>query len=304
MQNILVIGSLNMDIILQMDKIPSVGETLLADSMRYGPGGKGANQAFAAGNLGGNAEMLGSAGDDEFGTQLVRNLASAGVDIGRIRRDSGLKTGTAVVCVEKNGSNAIVVVPGANRACDEEYLRQNDVSFQKCDYILLQMEIPQEAVWYAVRRGKELNKTVILNPAPAPAFLPEDVFKNLDYIIPTETELAGLSACPCDSADEIETAARKLAAAGAKNVIVTLGRNGSMLAGNDTVEFFPPIRVKAVDTTAAGDCFCAAFAVALADGKSPAQAVIFANTAAGLAVTKPGAQSSIPTKAEVMAFKG
>ncbi|MDR1621077.1 MAG: ribokinase [Synergistaceae bacterium] len=299
MKNILVVGSLNMDLVLQMEKIPSVGETVLGDGLRYSLGGKGANQAFAAGNLGGNVEMLGCVGEDSFGAKLVRNLASVGVDVGHIGRSASPGTGTAVICVEKSGDNSIVVVPGANKTCDEEYLRSNDAAFQKCDYILLQMEIPRDAVEYAVNRGKELSKTIILNPAPAPAALPQDILSKVDYIIPNETELSRLSGCRSDSENEMEAAARKLIAAGAHAVIVTLGHKGSVLVQKDTLERFPPIQVEAVDTTAAGDCFCAAFAVALADGKTPAQAISFANVAAGLAVTRPGAQDSIPTQAEV-----
>jgi ribokinase len=299
MKNILVIGSLNMDLVLQMEKIPSVGETVLGDGLRYGLGGKGANQAFAAGNLGGNVEMLGCVGEDGFGSKLVGNLESVGVNVGRIGRSAASGTGTAVICVEKSGNNSIVVVPGANKACDEWYLRSNDAAFQKCDYILLQMEIPQEAVEYAVSRGRELDKTIVLNPAPAPAALPQEILRKLDYIIPNETELSRLSGCRSDSENEIEVAAQKLIAAGAHSVIVTLGRKGSVLVQKDAFELFPPIQVEAVDTTAAGDCFCAAFVVALADGKTPAQAISFANVAAGIAVTKPGAQDSIPARAEV-----
>jgi ribokinase len=311
MKNVLVVGSLNMDLVLQVDKIPSVGETVLGDGLCYSMGGKGANQAFAAGNLSGNVEMLGCVGEDDFGAQLLTNLASAGVDVAHIGRSSALRTGTAVVCVEKGGNNSITVAPGANKACDEKYLRSNDLSFQRCDYILLQMEIPQEAVWYAIRRGRELDKTILLNPAPAPVFVPKDILENVDYIIPNETELAKLSGCQSDSASDVEAdmeaAARKLITAGARNVIVTLGHKGSMLAERDAIEaieLFPPIPVNAVDTTAAGDCFCAAFAVALADGKPVAQAMTFANVAAGLAVTKPGAQASMPAKAEVEIWYG
>jgi ribokinase len=238
---------------------------------------------------------------DDFGTGLTRNLTSRGVRADRVTRHEKLETGMAVIYVEKSGNNSIVVAPGANQACDEAYLRANDEAFQRCDYILLQIEIPQEAVHYAIARGKELGKTVILNPAPAPASIPEDVLKDLDYIIPNETELAKLSRRDSTrEIDEIEAGALSLTALGVRTVIVTLGHNGCMLVQGCNVERFPSIQVKAVDTTAAGDCFCAAFAVALSDGKSAPEAIAFANVAAGLSVTKPGAQDSIPAREEVL----
>jgi len=178
-----------MDLVLQVNKIPAVGETVLGDDVRYSCGGKGANQAFSIGRLGAMAEMLGCVGRDGFGDDLVNNISSIGVKVDGIGRMVGQKTGMAVINVEKSGNNNIVVIPGANKCCDEAYLRANDDAFKRCDYILLQMEIPTEAVWYAVNRGKELGKTVILNPAPAPDSLPGDIPGKLDYIIPNETEL-------------------------------------------------------------------------------------------------------------------
>jgi len=291
-----------MDLVLQVDKIPAVGETVLGDDVRYSCGGKGANQAFAIGRLGSRVEMLGCVGRDGFGDDLINNLASIGVKVNGIGRIGERKTGMAVIYVEKSGNNNIVVIPGANVSCDETYLRANDDAFKRCDYILLQMEIPPEAVWYAINRGKELGKTVILNPAPAPDSLPDDITGKLDYIIPNETELIRLSGCKDDSGSEMREGTQKLIASGIKSVIVTLGGKGSMLARKDFIEVFPPIQVKAVDTTAAGDCFCAAFTVALANGKNPAEAISFANIAAGLAVTRPGAQDSVPDLAQIEAY--
>jgi len=255
MKNILVIGSLNMDIVLHVDKIPVVGETVLGEDLSYNCGGKGANQAFAVGSLKGNVEMLGCVGQDSFGEELTRSLTSAGVKVDNIGHIESQKTGTAVIYVEKSGNNNIVVIPGANKSCNEAYLRANDDVFTRCDYILVQMEIPLDAVWYAIRRGKELGMTVILNPAPAPESLPEDILGKLDYIVPNETELIRLSRCRDDSEDEMKRGARELIAAGVNSVIVTLGNKGSMLLRNDSFELFNSIQVQPIDTTAAGDCF-------------------------------------------------
>lgn len=292
-----------MDIVLQVDVIPVAGETVLGSDLRYSCGGKGANQAFAAGRLNGNVEMLGCVGRDGFGDEIIRNLSSAGVKIDAIGRIESQNTGTAVLNVEKSGNNNIVVIAGANKCCDEAYLRMNDEAFKKCDYILLQMEIPLVSAWYAINRGKELGKTVILNPAPAPDYLPDGIPGKLDCIIPNETELIRLSKCKDDSIDEMRIGAEKLISAGVKSVIVTLGGRGSMLIQNDACEIFPPIPVRAVDTTAAGDCFCAAYVVALANGKTPGEAMSFATIAAGLTVTKRGAQDSIPYRTEIDAYR-
>lgn len=303
MKNILVVGSLNMDIVLQVDTIPVAGETVLGRDLRYSCGGKGANQAFAAGRFEGNVEMLGCVGKDGFGDEIVRNLTSVGVKADAIGRIESQNTGTAVINVENSGNNNIVVISGANKNCDEIYLRANDDAFKRCDYMLLQMEIPQEAAWYAINRVKELGKTVILNPAPAPDLLPEGIAGKLDYIIPNETELIRLSKCKDDSMDEMKFGAERLIEEGVESVIVTLGSRGSMLVQKDFFELFPPIPVRAIDTTAAGDCFCAAFVVALANGKNPAEAITFATIAAGLAVTKRGAQDSVPYRTEIDEYR-
>ncbi|MCL2146966.1 MAG: ribokinase [Synergistaceae bacterium] len=303
MKNILVIGSLNMDIVTQVDRIPVAGETVLGDDLRYSCGGKGANQAFAIGKFEGSAEMLGCVGKDGFGEEIIRNLASVGVKVDAIGRSESLKTGTAIINVEKSGNNNIVVIPGANKSCDEAYLRANDALFKKCDYILLQMEIPEEAVWYAINRGKELGRTIILNPAPAPDSLPADIMPKLDYIIPNESELVKLCGCDDDSMNEIKRGAQKLINMGVNTVIVTLGDKGGVLVQRDLFELFPPIPVRAVDTTAAGDCFCAAFVVALANDQTLHEAITFAKISAGLAVTKQGAQNSIPDRLQIEEYR-
>lgn len=249
--------------------------------------------------LGGDVVMLGCVWDDSFGSELMRSLSSAGVDVSRIRRSATCSTGTAVIYVEKSGDNNIVVIPGANDECDEAYLKENDDAFSQCDCVLLQMEIPAQSVFYAIRRASELGKTIILNPAPAPDSIPADILKILDYITPNETELTNLTDGSHETAEAIEASARKLTGLGVGGVLITVGKRGAMMVNAQTCRTFPTIDVAVVDTTAAGDCFNAAFVVALAEDKSMEDAIAFANAAAALSVIKKGAQNSLPTREAV-----
>lgn len=298
---ILIIGSLNMDMVIQLNEMPKIGETLMAKTLSYVPGGKGANQAFAAGKLGGKAMMLGCVGDDAFGQVLLDNLAKSDTDISGICKCSDNPTGTAVIYVDENGDNSIVVVSGANGSCDVEYLKQHDDWIKDAEYVILQMEIPFEAVFYAVRRASELGKKVILNPAPAPMpdVIPDDIWRKTDYITPNETELLKLSGETVMDMEHIYSGVRRLHQKGVRNILVTLGDKGVLFSDGQSERLFPTRKVDAVDTTAAGDCFNAAFAVGLSEGMTQEQAIAFANTASSIAVTRKGAQSSIPDRDEV-----
>lgn len=298
-RGILVVGSLNMDMSVHMEAMPAVGETVLGDDLGYQMGGKGANQACACGRLGGDVKILGCVGRDEFGDRQAESLQAAGVDAAYLRRSPESPTGTAVIYVDKNGDNSIVVIPGANRECSEQYLRECEDLFLWCDIIVLQMEIPLEAVLYAAGRGRELGKTVILNPAPAPDCLPDELYELVDYLTPNETELAKLSGVGSDSLEDIKRGARLLIGKGVKRVIVTLGEQGALAVDGESERLYPSRRVISVDTTAAGDCFNGALATGLAEGMAEDQAIRFANLAASLAVTRQGAQSSLPSRAEV-----
>lgn len=299
-ERILIIGSLNMDMVIEMKRMPLKGETVLGNSIAYIPGGKGANQAFAAGMLGGNAAMLGCVGCDDLGTQLKENMKKSGTDTAGIAEIEHCPTGMAVIYVDDGGDNSIVVIAGANGVCDVEYLKQNDEMIQNSSYIIFQMEIPCEAVYYGIRRAKELGKTVVLNPAPAPDHLPEEILALVDYLTPNETEVAKLTGQKDLSMESIRAGAQKLLCQGVKNVLVTLGDKGALLVNKDGENLYPTRKVSAVDTTAAGDCFNGAFVVGLAEGMSHEEAIRFANTASSIAVTRKGAQSSIPTREEVM----
>lgn len=295
-KGILVIGSLNMDLSIDLAKMPVTGETILGRGIAYKAGGKGANQACAAGKLGGRVRMLGCVGQDEFGQKLVKSLSESGVETDYIKESRDLPTGTAVIYVDDNGDNSIVVIPGANMACDMEYLKEQDEQFHWCDYVVLQMEIPYEAVWYSVKRAKELGKTVILNPAPAPDKIPEEILSLVDYLTPNETEIIALNG---KSKDDIREGAEKLLGRGVSNVIATLGDRGALLVNQYGETFYPARKVASVDTTAAGDCFNGAMVAALAEGQSEAEAILFANIASSIAVTRKGAQESLPIREEV-----
>lgn len=295
-KGILVIGSLNMDLSIDLAKMPVTGETILGRGIAYKAGGKGANQACAAGKLGGRVRMLGCVGQDEFGQKLVKSLSESGVETDYIKESRDLPTGTAVIYVDDNGDNSIVVIPGANMACDIEYLKEQDEQFHWCDYVVLQMEIPYEAVWYSVKRAKELGKMVILNPAPAPDEIPEEILSLVDYLTPNETEIIALNG---KSKDDIREGAEKLLSRGVSNVIATLGDRGALLVNRYGETFYPARKVVSVDTTAAGDCFNGAMVAALAEGQSEAETILFANIASSIAVTRKGAQESLPIREEV-----
>lgn len=299
LKKILIIGSLNMDMVVSVKDMPKTGETILGKSLSYIPGGKGANQACAVGKAGGTGVMLGCIGGDEFGRVQKENLAACGVDVTGLKISSNQPTGTAVINVSDGGDNSIVVIQGANNECDTAYLQEHEAAFEACDIVILQMEIPYETIHYAVQKAAQLGKTVILNPAPAPLELPQDILSCTDYLIPNETELNRLAGMEGDTLEIYQAGAEAFLKQGVKNVIVTMGDKGCLLVNKEGKELFPARKVKAVDTTAAGDCFCGFFAVALSEGKSKGEAIRFANTASSIAVTRSGAQTSIPDRREI-----
>lgn len=298
-KQILVVGSLNMDMVIEMKRMPLQGETVLGENLEYIPGGKGANQAYAAGMLGGNAVMLGCVGKDSLGDRMKENMAQSGADISGIAQVEGYPSGMAVIYVNEEGDNSIVVVSGANRVCSIDYLKENEQLFRDSSYIVFQMEIPYKSVVYGIQKAKEFGKTVILNPAPAPDELPAEVLDGIDYLTPNETEILKLTGRTVMSMENIRAGAEELLRKGVKNVLVTLGDKGALLVNGQGSELYPTRKVDAVDTTAAGDCFNGAFAVGLSEGMSLDEAILFANTSSSIAVTRKGAQSSIPNRNEV-----
>ncbi|CAI8805881.1 MULTISPECIES: ribokinase [Pseudomonas] len=300
--NVVVIGSLNMDLVTRAPRLPKGGETLIGHSFATVSGGKGANQAVAAARLGARVAMVGCVGNDDYGVQLREALLAEQIDCQAVStvEDS---SGVALIVVDDNSQNAIVIVAGANGAMTPAVIDRFDAVLQAADVIICQLEIPDATVGHALKRARALGKTVILNPAPASRPLPADWFAAIDYLIPNESEASALSGLPVDSLQSAESAANQLIAMGAGKVIITLGAQGSLFANGKGFEHFPAPKVKAVDTTAAGDTFVGGFAAALASGKSEAEAIRYGQVAAALSVTRAGAQPSIPTMSDVQAFK-
>ena len=302
MGKILVVGSLNVDMVMNVDHMPAEGETILCDGMTLVPGGKGANQACAAGRLGTDVAMLGAIGDDDYGALQLKSLSEAGVEVGGLLKKEGQNTGTAFITVNKSGNNSIVVVPGANSAFRPEDIEANRELIEQCEIMILQLEIPLDTVCYAAKLAKSLGKTVILDPAPVPEHFPEELYEYVDIVKPNETELGMLTGL-AEAQKHLTEAAQVLKARGVKNVLVTLGGDGVYINPESGEEIrIPACKVKAVDTTAAGDSFTAALAAMLLNGESLEAAAEFANRVSAIVVTRKGAQSSIPTIDEVVNY--
>lgn len=299
MKKIVVIGSLNMDCVIETPHMPNAGETISGRSISLIPGGKGANQAYAVGILGGNVAMIGAVGDDGFGKTLKSNLDHVGVDTSSIPVIQGETTGQAFITVDDQGENAIIIIAGTNGLVKKELVQKYQKQIEDSDIVIMQLEIPLETVQYVKDLAVSLGKTVILDPAPAIGNLPEGFFEHVDYIKPNETELEILTGTKMETQEELTVGARRLLSQGVKNVIVSLGEKGCLLVSEKEETFFPAQKVKALDTTAAGDSFTAAFALALSEGKSCHEAIRFGQKVSSVAVTRKGAQTSIPTREEV-----
>jgi ribokinase len=300
---VVVVGSLNMDLVTRAQRMPRPGETLSGDSFVTVAGGKGANQAVAAARLGARVAMVGCVGEDAYGEQLHAALLAEQIDCRGLTVVSGVPTGIASIVVDAEGQNAIIIVAGGNGRLVPEVVERFDALLSAAQVIICQLEVPMPTVAYVLKRARELGKTVILNPAPATAALPGQWYPLIDYLIPNESEAGVLSAIAVDSLASAQDAARALLASGAGKVIITLGEQGALFASQQGVEHFPAPRVTAIDSTAAGDTFVGGFAAALAQGRSEAEAIRFAQKAAALSVTRAGAQPSIPDSAEVQRFE-
>src|SRR5258706_8529309 len=295
MPDILVVGSLNADLVVRAPRFPQPGETISGEDLQFIPGGKGANQAVAAARLGSSVAMLGRVGKDNFGDFLLDNLKSNNVDSQLVQRDDA-STGTAIIVVDSNGQNSIVLSAGANSKVSTADVEH--ASFLHHKLLLLQLEIPIPTVLSAAQRAHENGLRVILNPAPAKE-IPDELIALTDFIIPNETELSLLTSMNVNDIPFIEKAAKSLLERGAKNVIVTLGSKGALVVTNAQITHIDTYKVDVVDTTAAGDAFIGGFATKLLESDNLLLAVRYGCACGALATTKFGAQPSLPTKQEV-----
>jgi len=292
---VLVIGSLNMDLVARCEHLPRTGQSVFGTDFFTAPGGKGANQAVAAARLGARVTMAGCVGNDQFGHELVVGLQRDGVRCDFVRTVTR-PTGTALITIDGQGANTIVVISGANTACDETLVDSALTGADAPGILLLQHEIPGEANAHAIRAARAAGWIIVLNPAPAlpvaPALLPL-----IDVIAPNETEAEALT-----GSNDPREAARRLLKQGARAALITLGEEGALYCDADRALHCPAIAVQAVDTTAAGDAYLGALAASLAEGHGVTDSLGFAGAAAGLAVTRLGAQPSLGTREEVTAF--
>ncbi len=298
MKKILVIGSLNVDMVVSVDHIPVTGETILADNeVEYVAGGKGANQAYAVGRLGGDVTMLGAVGDDSYADMERKSLRSVNVDVSNLLVKNNTVTGIAWIPVNAQGNNSIIVLPGANNKLTVEDIQKNEDIIKNSDILIMQMEIPISSIIEAAKLAKKHGKMVILDPAPVPKVFPEELFQYIDVIKPNETEFSQILG---EQVSDYMAGSEKLRQKGVPIVIVTLGPEGLLINSDETgTKKIPASPAKVVDTTAAGDTFTAAFAIQLAKGKDLLEAVHYANKASSITVSRKGAQSSIPSAEEV-----
>lgn len=296
---IVVIGSLNMDIVVEADAPPQAGETKFGKSVRFVPGGKGANQAYALAKLGADTTMIGAVGEDAFGEQMIEALSQVGVSMYGVKKVAGVPTGIASILLA-DGDNRIIVIPGANAMCAPEDIEAHRDAIAAADLVLLQLEIPLETVIHAVKTAESMGKTVVLNPAPARA-LPEELLQDIDYLTPNQIELEVISGSASEG--DTESAMSGLLGRGVRNVVTTLGAKGCAYAGADGESgAIDGYRMEVVDTTGAGDAFNAGLAYAIASGRSLKEAACFAGKVAALSVTKFGAQGGMPDLQAVLAF--
>ena len=292
---ITVVGSINVDNVLKVKRLPKKGETISAESYDIKFGGKGANQAVAACKLNADVSLIGAVGKDDMGKQNIDNFKNLGMNVDGIKI-SDSPTGCAIIPVDESGNNMIIIYPGANNSVNEEHIKKYENLIKECDVVMLQFEIPMSSVEYTAQLAKKYNKTVVLNPAPARK-ISDNLIKMADYITPNETELLEIT-----DIEDIEKGAESLIERGAKNVIVTLGDKGCLCMNKNETIKMDSFKIDAVDATAAGDSFNAAFAVALCENKTLKESLSFASAEGALTATKKGAQSSLPDRNELNEF--
>ena len=301
MNNILIVGSNNTDMMVKTSRFPREGETVLGGNFLMNQGGKGSNQAVAAARLGANVTFISKVGGDVFGQQTIETLKREGVDTSQILVDKNAASGIALITVNEKGQNNIVVASGANMNLQPADLELIDKYILLADVILLQLEIPMETVEYVAEKAKKYGKKIILNPAPATK-LSDKLLDGLYLITPNQSEAEVLIGTEITDEDPLRRSADLLRLKGVKNVIFTLGEKGAYFSNNTQSKLIDPTRVKVVDSTAAGDVFNGALATAIVNGKDFKESIEFAMNAASISVTRIGAQSAAPTLKEVEDF--
>jgi ribokinase len=290
-----VVGSANVDLTTFTDEFPRPGETIFGREFHLGFGGKGANQAVAARLCGAEVSMIARTGDDLFGPATIQNFASRGIETSYVLQTSGVSSGVAPIFVDRAGQNRILVVKGANDKLLPQDIDAASGVLRQADFIILQLEIPVETVYYTLRFARAHSVRTILNPAPGQRLDMHEIAQ-ADYLIPNETEAEALSGMPIQNLDDAQACAARLLGSGIRRVIITLGVNGALHAGPEGIRHIPGFQVAAVDTTGAGDAFIGSLACSLASGHKEYEAVSRANLYAALSTTRIGTQNSLPTQ--------
>ena len=298
---IAVVGSSNMDLVVKSKRIPAIGETILGGDFIMAPGGKGANQAVAAAKLGAQVFFIAKLGEDIFGSQSLNNFEKEGVNTKYVLQTKEAPSGVALIMVDDDGNNLIVVAPGANQSLSPEDVKEAGTEIASSGALVAQLEVPIETIECAAGLANKSNVPFILDPAPAQKLSPQ-LLKMVDVLTPNETEAQFLTGVEVKDQESASAAAQKLLECGVKTVILTMGASGYLTVSNEGTEFVPARKVKAADSTAAGDAFTGSLAVGLARGQTLSEAALFANNVAAVSVTKMGAQPSMPTVQEVEAF--
>ncbi|QNK59075.1 ribokinase [Paenibacillus sp. PAMC21692] len=301
MKSICVIGSLNIDLVAAVERFPLPGETLTSVGYSTFFGGKGGNQAIALGLLGANVSMVGKVGGDIHGSDYIRHLRMNGVDTAGIRVEQDAATGTAMILVDPQGENQIIISPGANGLLTPSDIDECWEQLLEADIFLFQLEVPIGTVAYAIKRLKGAGKTVILDPAPA-SQLPDAIFKYIDYMTPNETEIKYYAGRHQQYVLQLKEAANILLRKGVNTIVAKAGADGAYLIRDVDLQHIAAYPSEPVDTTGAGDCFNAGFAYALATGSTPEEAVGIGNAVGALAIRQVGAQSAMPSKSELDTF--
>ena len=298
---ICIVGSSNIDLTFRTPRLPKPGETLAGQSFLLGFGGKGANQAVMASRLGAQVTMITKVGRDVFGERTIHNYREHGINTAYVSTNDHHATGVAGIVVDDDGRNCILVVPGANQTLSAEDVRKASAALEAADVVLCQLEVPLDAVLEGFRLARAAGVKTILNPAPSRS-LPEELLRLTDYCIPNEPEIEHLTGHAVTAPQEAAAAARQLLKRGPRTIIVTLGEWGALLLEEQRALHIPAPKVKAVDTTGAGDAFIGSLAVYLAEGLALEQAVRRANTVAALSTTRLGTQVSFPSRIEADSF--